>query len=79
MRNIDYKEPLDRTKKCVTVIAAEGARVGFVVCANCGAAILIDPRDGSDPIERHRELDAVICWMSETPCTKHANYVGLAS
>jgi bifunctional enzyme CysN/CysC len=22
-----------------------------------------------------RELDAVICWMSETPCRQHANYV----
>jgi hypothetical protein len=28
-----------------TVIAAEGARVGFVTCAECGAALLLDPRE----------------------------------
>lgn len=28
-----------------TVIEAEGARVMLVNCMNCGAAILIDPRD----------------------------------
>jgi len=37
-----------------TVITAEGARVGFVTCEDCGAAILLDPREDFDPIKRHR-------------------------
>jgi hypothetical protein len=28
-----------------TILSAEGARIGLVTCRDCGAAILIDPRD----------------------------------
>ena len=37
-----------------TVLAAEGARVGIVTCRECGAAILLDPRDTIDPLLQHR-------------------------
>lgn len=37
-----------------TVLSAEGARVGIVSCLECGAALLLDPRDGDfDPVVRH--------------------------
>jgi hypothetical protein len=36
-------------------LAAEGARVALVTCTRCGAAILLDPADDFDPVERHRE------------------------
>lgn len=38
-----------------TVVVAEGARVGVVTCDQCGAAILLDPRDTTDRCERHVE------------------------
>ncbi len=37
-----------------TMLAAEGARVGIVTCRECGAAILLDPRDTIDPLLQHR-------------------------
>jgi hypothetical protein len=39
----------------VTVVRAEGARVGFVVCEECSAAILLDPRAKSDAAAEHIE------------------------
>lgn len=33
---------------------AHGARVGLVTCKDCGAAILVDPSDTVDYVERHR-------------------------
>lgn len=35
------------------VVSAEGARIGFVTCLTCGAAIVLDPADDFDPISRH--------------------------
>jgi transcription elongation factor Elf1 len=37
-----------------TAIAAEGARVGVVSCRLCGAALLLDPREGWDNIGAHK-------------------------
>jgi hypothetical protein len=39
----------------MTVLHAEGARVGFVVCQMCGAAILLDPRELFDATKLHDE------------------------
>jgi hypothetical protein len=36
-----------------TVLEAEGARVGFVICKRCGAALLLDPRDKVNPTAVH--------------------------
>lgn len=37
----------------MTVLPAEGARVGIVTCLLCGAALLIDPRDKTPTTLRH--------------------------
>lgn len=39
----------------VTVFAAEGARCGLMVCDECGAAILLDPRDEINRPDQHRK------------------------
>jgi hypothetical protein len=39
-------------------VPAEGARVGFVSCLRCGAALLLDPDDSDNVIELHREWHA---------------------
>lgn len=44
----------------VAVVQAEGARIAIWTCPECGAAVLIDPRDDFDPAYRHRE------WHRET-------------
>lgn len=36
-----------------TVFEAEGARVGLVTCQECGATILLDPRDTEDARTTH--------------------------
>ena len=36
-------EPLVRFTSA-TIVPAEGARVAFVTCLTCGAAVLVDPR-----------------------------------
>jgi hypothetical protein len=33
--------------------AGEGARVGLAVCAECGAAVLVHPRDSVNRIDQH--------------------------
>ena len=38
-----------------TVIAAEGARVAILSCEECGAALLLDPRETISVIDRHRD------------------------
>lgn len=38
-----------------TAIHAEGARVGLITCRLCGAAILLDRRDGIDAPQVHRD------------------------
>jgi hypothetical protein len=35
-----------------TVVAAEGARVAFVTCLDCGTAVLVDPRPDAALDER---------------------------
>lgn len=35
-----------------TIVAAEGARVAFVTCLECGAAVLVDPRPDAALDER---------------------------
>lgn len=37
----------------MTVLNAEGARVGLVSCTRCGALVIIDPRDTIDPAAVH--------------------------
>ena len=37
-----------------TIVAAEGARVGIVTCRECGAALLLDPREERDVVSLHR-------------------------
>ena len=40
----------------MVVWSAEGARVGLVTCRDCGAAIVVDPRDKRPtPMELHDE------------------------
>ena len=36
-----------------TTLSAEGARVGIATCLQCGAAILIDPRDDVNRARQH--------------------------
>jgi hypothetical protein len=38
-----------------TAWAAEGARVALVSCEQCGAALIIDPRDRIDVLTLHHE------------------------
>jgi hypothetical protein len=38
-----------------TALQAEGARIGFCTCLVCGAAILLDPRDGVNYARLHTE------------------------
>ena len=38
--------------------SAEGARVGLVTCETCGAALLLDPNDDFNVLERHNEWHA---------------------
>ena len=49
---IDYESD-DYTS--ATVIHAEGARVQFVSCKRCGAALLLDPRDDIIVTKLHDE------------------------
>jgi hypothetical protein len=41
------------TFSAATVWPAEGARVGIVTCDDCGAAILVDPRDTTNRPDQH--------------------------
>ena len=43
-----------------TVIEAEGVRVMLVNCMNCGAAILIDPRDRYSMKDIHDQWHATV-------------------
>jgi hypothetical protein len=36
-------------------VKAEGARVGFMPCVVCGAAIFLDPDDNVNRVEQHRK------------------------
>jgi len=36
-----------------TPVQAEGARVGFIACPVCGAAVMFDPRDSQSAVELH--------------------------
>lgn len=40
---------------------AEGARVALITCRRCGAALLIDPNDDFNVLQRHQE------WHEEAP------------
>ena len=39
----------------VTVVPAEGARIGLVSCRLCGATLMLDPRDDIDTSEIHMD------------------------
>lgn len=45
----------DITFSDATAIHAEGCRVGIVTCHRCGAAILLDPREGFNALDLHVE------------------------
>lgn len=47
------------TWRVVRAVAAEGARVGFMPCLICGAAILVDPDDDTNRVEQHRAWHAL--------------------
>lgn len=47
-------------------LAAEGARIAFVTCELCGAAICIDPADQFSPIERHKDWHALLGAVPES-------------
>ena len=38
-----------------TALEAEGTRIGIVTCKECGAAIMLDPRDTIEPLRQHHE------------------------
>lgn len=63
MRNPENYTPL-------RIVAAEGARIGIVICRRCGAAIVLDPLDkfGADDLHDawHDEL-AVALVHGRTP------------
>lgn len=42
-------------RRSATILQAEGARIGLIVCPKCGAAILVDPRDDVDLGKLHEE------------------------
>lgn len=42
----------------LTVIAAEGARVGIATCLDCGTALLVDPRSEINVPYLHAEWHA---------------------
>jgi LmbE family N-acetylglucosaminyl deacetylase len=44
----------------VTILAAEGARVGIACCSECGAALLLDPRESIDVVYLHNEWHAAL-------------------
>lgn len=48
-------------------VVAEGARVGFSICLECGAAILLDPAESID-FEAHHEAwhEELRKWISST-------------
>lgn len=48
-------EPVEHDAPPMTAVPAEGARVGFISCEICGAAILIDPRDMVDVPALHAD------------------------
>lgn len=52
----DRREAVEFTP--VRAVVGEGARVGFVTCLNCGAALLIDPADERDALGLHRDWHA---------------------
>jgi hypothetical protein len=39
-----------------TAVSAEGARIGLFTCDECGACVMLDPRDddGENRLEQHR-------------------------
>lgn len=47
------------------VVYAEGARIGIVTCKLCGAAILVDDRDGFNAIKLHKEWHQKIDSMEK--------------
>ena len=55
MRKKYKHEDYDRWFEPATAITAEGARVGFAACKQCGAAVLLDPRDSVNKARAHAE------------------------
>lgn len=43
------------TISAATAISAEGARVAFATCEQCGAALLLHPSDQTDRVKQHLE------------------------
>lgn len=42
-----------RYKSGVRAVVAEGARVGFLICEDCGASLLLDPTNEFDVVAIH--------------------------
>lgn len=53
-------ENFDKHFEPCAALNAEGARIGLATCKECGAAILIDPRDKTNYAKKHVEWHAEI-------------------
>lgn len=51
MRHDEY----DKHFEPATAVSAEGARIGIATCKECGAAIMLDPRDSMNRARQHHE------------------------
>ena len=40
-------------RQSAAAVQAEGARIGFINCPECGAALLLDDRDGMNVVITH--------------------------
>ena len=49
-----------------TVLVAEGARIGIVTCKECGAAVIIDPRDTINALRQHHDWHALATPSEES-------------
>ncbi len=50
---MSVSDEFDKYFEPATVIVAKGAQVGFAVCKECGAAVLLDPRDTINRARQH--------------------------
>lgn len=60
-------EKYDEHFTAATAVLAEGARVGIATCRECGAAVLIDPRDEINYARLHSEWHASRPIAPNTP------------
>jgi len=59
----DHPQPAVIGFSETTIFAAEGARAGLTICDTCGAAILLDPRDGVDRMQQHADWHSTLATV----------------